>query len=124
MVDSLWVLLPVATALGFLSGLGTGGGSLLILWLTMAANMAQAEARAMNLLFFLPSAAISCAIRWKNRNLPIIKIWPAILWGCIAAGIFSIVSAQLQTNLLKKLFGVLLLFTGIRELLYRPRKPR
>ena len=73
MVDSLWVILPVAVVLGFLSGLGTGGGSLLILWLTMVANMAPAEARAMNLLFFLPSAAISCAIRWKNGNLPLKK---------------------------------------------------
>jgi uncharacterized membrane protein YfcA len=124
MVDSLLVILPVATALGVLSGLGTGGGSLLILWLTMAANMAQAEARAMNLLFFLPSAAISCFLRWKGGNLPLKKIWPAILWGCIAAGIFSFVSTQIQTDLLKKLFGILLLFTGLRELLYRPRKPK
>ena len=124
MVDSLWVILPVATVLGVLSGLGTGGGSLLILWLTMAANMAQAEARAMNMLFFLPSAAISCVIRWKNGNLPFKKIWPAILCGCIAAGIFSFVSMRIETDLLKKLFGILLLFTGVRELFYRPRKPK
>ena len=71
MVESLWIILPIATVLGFLSGLGTGGGSILILWLTMAANMAQAEARAINLLFFLPSAAISCILRWKSGNLPI-----------------------------------------------------
>lgn len=124
MVDSLWVVLPVAIILGFLSGLGTGGGSLLILWLTMAVNMAQAEARAMNLLFFLPSAAISCLLRRKSGNLPIKKIWPAIVCGCVAAGIFSWVGTQLQTDLLKKLFGILLLFTGVRELFYRPRKPR
>lgn len=124
MVDSLWVILPVAVVLGFLSGLGTGGGSLLILWLTMAANMAPAEARAMNLLFFLPSAAISCFMRWKGGSLPVKKIWPAIFWGCVAAGIFSFVSTRIETDLLKKLFGILLLFTGTRELFYRPRKPR
>ena len=124
MVESLWIILPIATVLGFLSGLGTGGGSILILWLTMAANMAQAEARAINLLFFLPSAAISCILRWKSGNLPIKKIWPAILCGCIAAGIFSWIATQLQTDVLEKLFGLLLLFTGLRELFYRPRKPR
>ena len=124
MVDSLWVIFPVATVLGFLSGLGTGGGSLLILWLTLAGNMAQAEARAMNMLFFLPSAAISSLIRWKSGNLPIKKLWPAILCGCTAAGVFSFASLKMETDLLKKLFGILLLFTGARELLYRPRKPR
>ena len=124
MVNSLWVILPVAAVLGFLSGLGTGGGSLLILWLTIAANMAQAEARAMNMLFFLPSAAISCVIRWKKGNLPLKKIWPAILFGCVGAGISSWVSMMIQTEMLQKLFGILLLFTGVRELFYRPRKPR
>lgn len=124
MVDSLWVILPVAAVLGFLSGLGTGGGSLLILWLTMAANMAPAEARAMNMLFFLPSAAISCFLRWRGNNLPIKRIWPGILWGCITAAIFSLISTRIETDLLKKCFGILLLFTGARELLYRPRKPK
>ena len=62
--------------------------------------------------------------RQGKSNLPLKKIWPGILWGCAAAGIFSFVSTRIETELLKKLFGVLLLLTGLRELFYRPRKPR
>ena len=52
--------LLVGTVLGFLTGLGVGGGSLLILWLNIALGMEQSVARGINLLFFLPSALIAC----------------------------------------------------------------
>ena len=58
MLESLPVTLLVATILGFLTGLGVGGGSLLILWLTIVLGMDQATARGINLLFFLPAAVI------------------------------------------------------------------
>ena len=51
MLTSLPVSLLVGTVLGFLSGLGIGGGSLLILWLTMVLDMEQSAARFVNLLF-------------------------------------------------------------------------
>ena len=112
----------MSTLLGFLSGLGTGGGSLLILWLTMAVGMAQAEARAINLLFFIPSALVACWFRWRQGTLKFGPVVPAVLAGCAAAACFSWVSTVIDVGLLEKLFGILLLFAGIRELLYRPRK--
>ena len=66
MLESLPVALIVGTLLGFLTGLGVGGGSLLILWLTLVLEMSQTDARGINLLFFLPSAAISCYLRWSR----------------------------------------------------------
>ena len=44
--------LVVGLVLGFLAGLGIGGGSLLILWLTLFANTGPQTARAINLMFF------------------------------------------------------------------------
>ena len=105
-------------------GLGIGGGSLLILWLTMVLGMDQTAARSINLLFFIPSALVACLFRYKQGKLDIRKVLPAIVAGCIAAACFSWLSVRLELEVLKKLFGVLLLFTGIRELLYRPRKAR
>ncbi len=124
MLESLPIAILAGTALGFLAGLGTGGGSLLILWLTLVLDVSQADARSINLLFFLPAAVITCVFRWKQGKLDFKKVLPAILTGCIAAGILSWVGTILEIGLLKKLFGVLLLFTGVRELLYRPRKAR
>lgn len=121
MLESLPVALIVGTLLGFLTGLGVGGGSLLILWLTLVLEMPQTAARGINLLFFLPSAAISCYLRWKQDSVTLKKVLPAIFAGCAAAVVFSLISTRMDLEILKKLFGVLLLATGIRELCYRPK---
>ncbi len=121
MLESLPVALIVGTLLGFLTGLGVGGGSLLILWLTLVLEMSQTAARGINLLFFLPSAAISCYLRWKQGSVTLKKILPAIFAGCAAAAVFSLISTRIDLEILRKLFGVLLLATGIRELCYRPK---
>ena len=112
----------VGALLGFLSGLGTGGGSLLIMYLTLAQNLPQEEARLINLLFFLPSALIASLFRIQKGDLKLKKVFPAIVTGCLTAAIFSIFSQKWDIKLLKTCFGLLLLVTGIRELLYKPKK--
>ena len=124
MLETIPVVLAVSTVLGFLAGIGVGGGSLLILWLTLVLGMQHPQARIINLLFFLPSAIVSSIFRWKQGKLEIKKILPAIITGCIAAGICAWFSTELDIRLLKKLFGGLLLITGVRELLYRPRNAK
>lgn len=124
MLESLPVMLIVGTVLGFLSGLGIGGGSLLILWLTMVLQMDTLAARSINLLFFIPSALVACALRVKQGNLKIKPLLPAMIAGCAAAAVFSWVSTILDTELLKKLFGIVLIAAGLRELFYRERKAR
>ncbi len=124
MVDSLPMILLVSTLLGLLSGLGIGGGSLLVLWLTWAADMPPETARSINLLFFLPAAIIACCFRFRQGNLKLKPLLPAIAAGCAAAAICAMLGARLDTRLLKKLFGGLLVAAGIRELFYRPKKAR
>ena len=121
---NLVIILFVSILLGFLTGLGIGGGSLLILWLTLALEMPQAEARGINLLFFLPSALIACLFRWKQGSLDIRKVLPAMIAGALGAAIFSLIGSHLNAELLKKPFGILLLITGLKELFYRPRNAR
>ena len=119
MVGSLPFQLLLGTVLGFLAGIGVGGGSLLMLWLTVVMGQSHAMARSINLLFFLPSALIACCFRWKQGTLDLKAVLPAILAGCIAAGICAWLGTLLDTRLLKKLFGGLLMVTGLRELLYK-----
>lgn len=122
MLESIPVLIVVATILGFLAGLGIGGGSLLIVWLTMVVEMDYTAARGINLLFFLPAALIAVLFHRKHGTLDIKTVLPGMLAGCAAAAIFSHIGLRLDMELLKKLFGVLLLFTGIRELLYKAKR--
>ncbi len=116
--------LLLGAVLGFLSGLGIGGGSLLILWLTLMQNVNPTTARGVNLLFFLPCAIVAAAFRWKQGSLPLPKILPAILTGAISALLFSLLSQNLDISLLKKLFGGLLIVTGLREIFYKPKEKR
>ena len=124
MLESIPFTLLLGTLLGFLSGIGIGGGSLLILWLTIVLKVPPETARGINLLFFIPSALIACCFRWKQGSLPWKTVLPAVFGGCIAAALFSRLGAALDTGVLKKLFGGLLLVTGLREVLYKPKKPQ
>ena len=114
----------VGTVLGFFTGLGTGGGSLLILWLTLVLETDPTQARLINLLFFLPSAIIASAIRWFRGGIPFKKVWLPALAGCAAAAVSAILCKHLDTENLKRLFGILLIYIGFRELCYRARKPK
>ena len=123
MVDFLFPLL-IATVLGFLAGMGVGGGSLLLLWLTQVVCLEQTQARIINLLFFLPAALISTLFRGKQQKIAVRPAVSAIVSGCCAAFLFTMVSRVIDVNLLKKLLGGLLILTGIREIFYRPRNAR
>ena len=123
MVNTI-IMLSVGTALGFLAGIGVGGGSLLILWLTFIVGLPHTQARLINLLFFLPSAITASLFRWKQGTLETKKILPAAIGGAITAAVFSLISYNIDTNILGKLFGLLLLATGIRELLYKPKQKK
>ena len=124
MLNSLPVSILMGLLLGFCAGLGLGGGSLLMMWLTLAVGIDHPTARAINLMFFIVAAGSVCIFRLKSRSLSFKPIIPAVIAGCVAAALLSLLGKSVDTALLKKIFGVLLLITGIRELLYRPRNAR
>lgn len=124
MLNSFAFALLAGTVFGFLAGLGVGGGSLLILWLTMVLHTPAQEARLINLMFFIPAALISAFINRKHHTFQLKTILAAIVPGCLSAILFSRLSTALDMAMLKRLFGILLLITGMRELFYRPRKAK
>lgn len=124
MLESLPVIIVIGTLLGFLSGLGIGGGSLLIVWLTGILHMDALTAKSINLMFFVPSALIACIIRYKNGQLKLQIPLYGMVSGCIFAILGNWLSTQLDTAIIKKLFGIILIVTGSKELLYRERNER
>lgn len=124
MLDTIPFSIFVGIILGFLTGLGTGGGSLLVLWLMLVLHMEPAQAKIINLMFFLPSALIATVMNWRQGRVPFKKLLLPTVAGCTTAALFSIFGQKMDTENLQKLFGVLLIFTGLRELFYRPRKPK
>ena len=124
MLDSFPIAILIGAALGLLSGLGTGGGSLLLLWLTLVLHMSAEQARLINLMFFLPCALTATCLRCGSRSIPWKKLLLPIIAGCITAAMAAVFGQKMNTESLTKLFGALLIVIGCKELFYRPRKPR
>lgn len=124
MLDSFPIAVIAGLILGYMAGLGIGGGSLLILWLTLVLGMESTLARSINLMFFIGAAGAVSIFRWKKGALNLKRILPAIVSGAVSAAAFSLLSLRLDVEKFRFLFGFLLLAIGIREVLYRPAKLR
>jgi Predicted permeases len=101
---------------GILSGFGIGGGTLLILWLTLAENMSQLQAGGINLLYFIACAIPALISHAKNKLIDKSALICCTLSGipaCIGA---SLLASAIDVSLLRRAFGVLLLFIGFKEL--------
>lgn len=119
-----WLIPLVAgTVTGILSAFGIGGGSLLLIYLTTFAALDQHQAQGINLLYFLPAAAAALPAHHKNGLLAGKTILPAILAGLAGAGLAAWISTGLDTRLLRKLFGLFLLYIGLSELFRRDKPP-
>jgi len=124
MLTELLFPILIGTILGGLSGLGVGGGSLLMLWLTLVMGAEQEFARLMNLMFFIPCALITSIFRWRQGDLDLKLVAIAVAAGCAGAVLGNLWRQNLDLELLRKFFGVLFVVCGIRELFYRPKKAR
>lgn len=121
-VPAVNLFLPFLCGLGagILSAWGVGGGTLLLLVMTLFLGVDQQSAQGINLLFFLPTAASALVCHWRNGHLdkPTLRSTiPAALL-CALAGAW--LAANMNIALLRKPFGVYLLASGVLMLL--PKK--
>lgn len=101
---------------GILSGMGIGGGAILIPSLLYFKDITQQQAQITNLLYFIPTAVISLFFHKKNGNLETKILKPIIIFGIFGAIIGSIIAINIKPDYLKKIFGVFLFAIGINEL--------
>lgn len=105
----------VGAVTGILSGFGIGGGSLLVLYLTAFGGVEQTVAGGINLLYFIGCAPAALIGHVKHKMI----LWKTAAW-CIVGGvptaiITSLLVQSMETDLLRRLFGVFLLFIGVKE---------
>ena len=117
----LWPLLA-GFGTGILSAWGVGGGTLLLLVMTLFLGVDQTTAQGINLLYFLPTAAVSLFFHRKNGLLDKQAIKSAILPGLPAAAIAAWVATAVDVNVLRKPFGVFLLAVGASMLWPKKQK--
>lgn len=112
----------VGACTGILSGFGIGGGTLLILWLTLFSGMNQLQAGGINLVYFACAAVPALYGHVKNKLI----VQKAVLF-CALAGIpfcilAALLAASIDVSLLRRGFGCLLLFIGLKEVFGRKKE--
>lgn len=93
-----------------------GGGSVLILLLTLFMNVEQNVAQATNLLFFVPSAIVSIIINSKKKLIHWKNAILIIILGIVGSIGGALVSESLPVKTLRKFFGIFLIFISIYEI--------
>ena len=101
---------------GIISGMGIGGGAILIPALILLGSVTQQTAQGINLLYFLPTAAISLLVHIKNKRVELKTAGILGASGVLGAIGGSLLAVKLSGELLGKLFGGFLLLIGIYEI--------
>lgn len=105
----------IGTITGILSGLGIGGGSLLVLYLTAIGGMSPYYAGGINLLYFIGCAPTALWSHLRNKQIHIQTTLWCTLGGLITVFLSSWVAGHMETEMLKRLFGIFLLLIAVRE---------
>ena len=102
-------------AAGVLTGAGIGGGTLLLVYLTNFGGMEQRQAQGINLLYFLLTAPPALYGHFKNGLVDKKLALRAGAAGVAAAALTAWLTAGLDTDLLRRAFGVSTVLVGLRE---------
>jgi len=110
------VLFLIGLASGIISGMGIGGGAILIPALVIFVKPEQHIAQSINLLFFIPTAIVALTVHIKNKRIDFGMALPIIIFGLIGAYLGSRIAITLPGDVLKKWFGIFLLVMGGYEM--------
>lgn len=100
---------------GILSGFGIGGGTLLLLWLTLVQSLPQLRAGGINLVYFISCALPALYGHIKNGLIDTKAVLLCALAGVPACVAASLLAAGMDTSLLRRIFGGFILIVGLRE---------
>lgn len=111
----------VGLVTGMISAWGIGGGSLLVVYMTTFAGVAQQAAQGINLMYFLPTSLSALYSHIKNKLVETKLAVYAIIAGVLTAVGASFFAAGIDTSVMKKIFGVFIILIGLSEV-FRKRE--
>lgn len=122
-----WVLYVVAGIVaGIISSMfGVGGGVLMVPILVLGFSFGQKSAQGMSLFIMLPMA-LAGAIRYKlNPDIPVnLTVCSLMALGGVAGAIIgTYVVFDMPTVILKRIFAVFIILTGVHMLVKSSAKP-
>lgn len=111
----MWVAL-VGFCSGIISGMGIGGGTILIPALLFFTDITQQQAQGVNLIYFVPTAITALITHQKKGNLDWKTAKPLAVLGLAGAAAGAFLAVSLESELLRKIFGGFLFLMGLSEI--------
>lgn len=119
----MWVVDVIAAFfMGALSGMGIGGGGLLVIYLTLIRNMDQIGAQGINLYFFLFASVAALFVHCKRRNINYKMILFLAAFGMPAALVGGYSASVADPDAVRKIFGGMLILAGGTSLMRAGKK--
>lgn len=110
----------------FISGLtgamGFGSGTVLIIWLTSFMGYGQLQAQGVNLLFFIPCAALALILLYKKGLVNKTDSLPITVGGTVGITVGQLLLSGIPTVYLSKLFGIFIIVISLRQLFSSVKK--
>lgn len=111
MIESL-----VGMISGIVSGTGMGGGTILILVLSLFMGIQQHIAQATNIVFFVPTSIVAIIVSIKQKMIDFKVGSIIVITGVIGAAVGAKLAQTIDDQNLKKYFGVFLGMIAIYEI--------
>lgn len=117
-------VIPIIIGLlsGVISGMGIGGGTILIPALAIFLSVDQHMAQGVNLLYFIPTAIVALIVHIKNKSINYKIAIPIVLLGIAGAVGGSFLATRMDATLLKRLFGSFLAAMGLYEIFKKDKQ--
>ncbi len=112
----------VAVFTATLSGTGVGGGGLYVIYLTLVRDVPQLTAQGVNLAFFIAGAISSMLLHLRKRKFVFRLVLLMGILGALGALVGAMLAKMLDTVLLSKCFGAMLVLYGLRTLFAKVKK--
>ncbi len=119
----IWVAVAGFFA-GIISGMGIGGGTILIPALLFLQDISQQQAQGINLIYFVPTAVIALITHIKNKSIETNVVKPIVWIGLLGAAAGAFLAVKMEGDLLRKFFGGFLLLMGLSEVFHKQKNKK
>lgn len=107
---------------GVIGSMGLGGGAVLIIYLSLFTETPQLKSQGINLFFFIPIALVAVIIYAFKKEVKWRLTLKISLFGMLGTVIGWFFAGYLGGDIISKLFGLLLIILGVKELFFRKKK--
>lgn len=116
---NMGIILTIIISLlcGVVSAMGIGGGAVLLIYMTLVASVPQLTAQYINLLYFVPTAAVALIWHIRSGNVDMKAGITAAAFGICGVFLGAYIAMAIDEVMLKRFFGILLLYIGVTQLI-------